>query len=244
MKTVLVLGGISDMGFAIARIYATHGWRIVLAARDGEDVERNVRDLVLRQGAEASSVVFDACKNGEHKQFADRLGFLPDTVVCVVGLLGDQPRAENDIGYATDIIRSNYEGPALLLGEFASRMAARGHGTIVGVTSVAGDRGRGSNYVYGSAKAGFTAFLSGLRNRYFRNGVHVVTVKPGFVRTSMTEGLPLPKLITAEPEEVGRAVYTAADTKKRDVIYVRRVWTLIMLIIRNIPESVFKRLHL
>jgi len=243
-RSVLILGGISDMGFAIAESYAAKGWRVTLAAREGENVERNVSDLTLRFGAVTSSAIFDACKTGEHKAFLDRLAVLPDTAVCVVGLLGQQPRAETDVAHATDILRANFEGPALLLGEIANRMAVRGSGTIVGVSSVAGDRGRGSNYIYGSAKAGLTAFLSGLRNRMAKQGVHVLTVKPGFVRTSMTTGLNLPKPITAEPDEVARAVYRAAEVRKRDVIYVRPVWRLIMLTIRNIPEGIFKKLRL
>src|ERR1700709_2942426 len=99
-------------------------------------------------------------------------------------------------------MRTNYEGPALILGMFAERFLKRGAGSIIGISSVAGDRGRGSNYIYGSAKAGFSAFLSGLRNRLASKGVHVITVKPGFVDTKMTEGMNLPSLLTAQPEEV------------------------------------------
>ena len=111
----------------------------------------------------------------------------------------------------------------------------------MGVSSVAGDRGRASNYVYGSAKAGFTAFLSGLRNRTARKGVHVVTVKPGYVRTKMTEGMALPKALTVNPEIVGEAIYKAVE-KRRDVIYVGSIWRLVMMIFRTIPESLFKKL--
>jgi short-subunit dehydrogenase len=164
--------------------------------------------------------------------------------VSVVGLLGDQERAEGDSVHASDIMRTNFEGPALLLAEAANRMLARGRGAIVGVSSVAGERGRASNYVYGSAKAGFTAFLSGLRNRLSGTNVRVVTVKPGFVRTKMTEGLALPPLITANPGEVGHAVYRAAEVRPRDVIYVRPVWAAIMAVIRAIPEFIYKRLRL
>jgi short-subunit dehydrogenase len=243
-NTLLVLGGVSDMGYAIATVYAQNGWRIILAARENEDVSRNVGDLSLRYRAEVTSAVFDACKTADQPAFLDSLGALPDTAVCVVGYMGDQAKAESDTAHAAVVLRTNFEGPALLLGEIANRMAKRGSGTIVGVSSVAGDRGRGSNYVYGSAKAGLTAFLSGLRNRMTRFGVHVVTVKPGFVRTSMTAGLKLPKLLTAEPIEVGRAVYRAAEVKRHDVIYVLPMWRLIMLIIRTIPEAVFKKMRL
>ena len=114
---------------------------------------------------------------------------------------------------------------------------------IVGISSVAGDRGRGSNYIYGSAKAGFTAYLAGLRNRLAGEGVHVLTVKPGFVATAMTEGLDLPAPLTAQPEELGAAVLRAV-AKKRNVIYTRPVWRLIMGVIRAIPEPIFKKLSL
>ena len=122
----------------------------------------------------------------------------------------------------------------------AEGFAARGRGTIVGVSSVAGDRGRASNYVYGSAKSGFTAFLSGLRNRLARTAIRVITVKPGFVRTCMTAGMKLSARLTAEPQEVAAAVF-AAETRKRDVIYVRPIWRLVMSIIGMLPESVFKK---
>ena len=114
---------------------------------------------------------------------------------------------------------------------------------LVGVSSVAGERGRASNYVYGSAKAGFSAFLSGLRNRLAGSGVHVVTVKPGYVRTRMTDGMDLPPRLTAEPDEVARAVVRAIR-RRRDVVYVRRIWRVIMLAVRAIPERIFKRTRL
>jgi NAD(P)-dependent dehydrogenase (short-subunit alcohol dehydrogenase family) len=175
--------------------------------------------------------------------FVDGFPTLPDTVVSVVGELGDQSRAQSDLEHARTVLRTNFEGPALLLGLFAERFAARGSGTIVGISSVAGDRGRGSNYVYGAAKAGFTAFLSGLRNRLAAAGVRVITVKPGFVRTRMTQGMKLPPLLTAEPDEVGRAIFAAGE-KRGDVLYVRPVWRGVMGVIGLIPETIFKRLRL
>jgi decaprenylphospho-beta-D-erythro-pentofuranosid-2-ulose 2-reductase len=130
--------------------------------------------------------------------------------------------------------------PALILGLFAERFLARGGGTIVGVSSVAGDRGRASNYVYGSAKAGLSAFLSGLRSRMAKQGVHVVTVKPGFARTRMTEGINLPRLLTAEPGEVAEAIKRSIISRKNE-IYVRPIWSAIMFIIRSAPEFIFKK---
>jgi short-subunit dehydrogenase len=161
-------------------------------------------------------------------------------VVSVIGLLGDQARAEADPDHAATIMRSNFEGPALILGLFAERFLSRGSGTIVGISSVAGDRGRASNYVYGSAKAGFSVFLSGLRNRTANRGVHVLTVKPGFVRTHMTEGKNLPRAVTAQPDEVAQAIWRGVS-KQKDQIYVRPIWAVIMFIIRSLPESFFKK---
>jgi hypothetical protein len=174
----------------------------------------------------------------------ESLPVLPDTVICVAGELGDQRSAETDPGLASRILRANFEGPALLLGLFAERFAERGSGTIVGVSSVAGDRGRATNYVYGSAKAGFTAYLSGLRNRLARQGVRVLTVKPGFVRTRMTAGMKLPDRLTAEPQEVGQAIYRAAEVSPKDVLYVRAIWRPVMAVIRSIPEAIFKKMKI
>jgi NAD(P)-dependent dehydrogenase (short-subunit alcohol dehydrogenase family) len=172
------------------------------------------------------------------------LPVLPDTAVCVVGELGDQTRGQTDPAHATLLLRTNFEGPALFLGAVAERSLARGSGTIVGVSSVAGDRGRASNYLYGAAKAGFAAFLSGLRNRVAPRGLRMVTVKPGFVRTRMTANMKLPPMLTAQPDEVGRAIFNAAETGGRDVIYVRRIWRPVMMVIGSIPERIFKHLRL
>lgn len=241
--SVLILGAASDMGRAIARRYAEAGRALILAARSPERLEADAADLRLRFKADVRMAAFDALDTAGHAAFLDGLGALPDTVVCVVGLLGDQAESQRDVDAARRVIDTNLTGPASILGETANRMEARGSGTIIGVSSVAGERGRASNYVYGAAKAGLTAFLSGLRNRLSKAGVQVITVKPGFVRTRMTEGMPLPGALTAEPDEVARAVL-AAEAKGRDVIYVRPVWRLIMLVIRTLPETVFKRTKL
>lgn len=162
----------------------------------------------------------------------------------VAGLLGDQTESAADPRAASLVMTTNYVGPALLLLAGARRLAGRpGGGCIVGVSSVAGDRGRGSNFIYGSAKAGFTALLSGLRNDFAKKGVHVITVKPGFVDTAMTAGMKLPPPLTAQPDDVARAI-VAAHRRGRDVIYVKPIWRVIMLIITTIPERIFKRLSL
>lgn len=242
-KSLLVLGGSSDIGLAVARAFAQRGWAIQLAGRDAELLQRNATDVAARSTCAATHHFFDALDAASFSGFVDGLPRLPDAVVSVVGILGEQARAESDLDHAAAIMRANYEGPSLILGLFGERFARRGAGTIIGVSSVAGDRGRASNYVYGSAKAGFTAFLSGLRNRLRKRGVRVMTVKPGFVRTRMTEGLKLPGPLTAEPIEVAEAIWRGVE-KRRDIVYVRPIWALIMLIIRTMPEAIFKRLKL
>jgi decaprenylphospho-beta-D-erythro-pentofuranosid-2-ulose 2-reductase len=240
MNSVLIVGAAADMARAIARTYAKAGWTVILAARRHERLGPEVADLKLRYGVEARAVEFDALDVAGHARFLDSLGVLPRTVISVVGFMGEQAHSERDPRAAALVMASNYVGPATLLGEAAQRMMARGAGVIVGISSVAGERGRADNYVYGSAKAGFTAFLSGLRNRLHGTGVSVITVLPGFVATRMTEGMSTPKLLTASPEDVAD-VFIKAEAHGRDVIYVRSVWRLIMAVIRILPERVFKR---
>ena len=239
----LVIGATSDIGRAIARRLAGEGCAVQLAGRDPARLGAEAADLRVRSGVDVTEHYCDVLGADGGVALANGLEPCPDVAVCVVGSLGDQHESERDPLAAERVMRTNYIGPALLLGALARRFESRGSGVLVGVSSVAGDRGRATNYVYGSAKAGFTAFLSGLRNRLASSGVHVVTVKPGFVRTRMTDGLDLPPLLTATPEEVAGAVVEAIR-RRRDVVYVRRVWRPIMLAIRALPERVFKRLRI
>jgi short-subunit dehydrogenase len=241
--SVLIVGAASDIGRAIAIAYAGAGRNLILAARNAARLERDAADLRLRHDVAVDVVSFDVLDKAGHATLLDGLAELPGTVISVVGLLGDQAHSAADPEQAELIMRTNYLAPALFLGLVANRMQQRGSGTIIGISSVAGDRGRATNYIYGAAKAGFTAFLSGLRNRLAKAGVHVVTVKPGFVATRMTEGMKLPPRLTAQPEEVGRAVLDA-ERRGRDIIYVRPIWLVVMTVICLIPERVFKKMKL
>ena len=240
-KTVLVIGATSDIGRAIAHELAGGGCALQLAARDPVRLEREARDLRVRTGVAVAAHRCDVLDEDGGASLLDMLDPLPDAAVCVVGLLGDQAENQRDGRAAERVMRTNYVGPGLLMGALAERFEQRGGGVLVGVSSVAGERGRAANYVYGSAKAGFTAYLSGLRSRLAGSGVHVVTVKPGFVRTRMTDGMDLPARLTATPEEVAARVVSAIR-RRRDVVYVRWVWRPIMFVIRMVPESLFKRL--
>lgn len=236
---ILILGARSDIGKAVAHKFAALGHPIQLAVRNIDNLAAEKADMELRYSVTVSLHEFDALATDTHEAFVANLPDLPRVAVCAVGLMGEQGENETDLAAASRVMRSNYEGPASILAALANHFERRGSGTLVGISSVAGERGRATNYVYGSAKAGFTAFLSGLRNRLAKQGVHVVTVLPGFVATQMTEGMDLPARLTAQPSEVAEAITRAVDRKK-DVIFVRPIWHLIMAIIRNIPERIFK----
>lgn len=243
MPTALILGASSDMAIAIARKFASHQYHIQLAARNTDALQALRSDLQIRYNITCSLHTFDALNYASHRDFFRQLEPKPDVTICVFGYLGDAEKARHNWQEAERILHTNYTGAVSILDAAADHYAAQKNGTIVGISSVAGERGRQSNYHYGSAKAGFTAYLSGLRNRLFHEGAHVVTVQPGFVYTRMTEHLQLPKLLTGQPADVANTVYSAVKNKK-NVVYVKWFWRWIMLIIRTIPEFMFKKLKM
>jgi short-subunit dehydrogenase len=243
MPIVLILGGTSDMAIAIAKKFASASYQVQLAARKIDQLKPLQSDLKVRYNADCTLHPFDALNYASHESFWQSLTPKPDVTICVFGYLGDAMKAREDWSEANLILQSNYTGAVSILDKVANEYAKSKKGTIVGISSVAGERGRQSNYHYGSAKAGFTAYLSGLRNRLFHEGVHVVTVQPGFTYTRMTENLKLPKPLTGHPAEVANAVYAAVQ-KKKNVIYVKWMWRWIMLIIRCIPEGIFKKMKM
>ena len=228
MGSVLVLGGNSDIGKAVAAKFFAEGFTAVSA---------------VRKPTNPDQLMFDATAFDSHAAFVSELESLPDVVVVAFGVLPDPETSFNQPRLAVETTLVNYTGVVSILGEFSKRMAERGSGTIIGISSVAGDRGRASNYLYGSAKSGVTTYLDGLRLFLAEKGVRVITVKPGFVRTKMTEHLHLPKKLTAEPEQVADAIFRAFSQNKSSV-YTLPIWRLIMWVIKSIPESVFKRLRL
>ncbi|ASZ12919.1 SDR family oxidoreductase [Chitinophaga pendula] len=243
MSSILILGASSDMAVAIARKFAKEKYNILLAARNTAALEALQQDLQIRFGVNATLHAFDAERFDSHAAFYRSLPLQPDITISVFGYLGEQEKAQQDWQEAARIIHTNYTGAVAILNVVAEDYASRKKGIIVGISSVAGERGRQSNYIYGSAKAGFTAYLSGLRNRLFHTGVHVMSVQPGFVYTRMTEHLQLPALLTAQPEAVAGAIWKGVQ-KKKNTIYVKWFWRYIMLIIKTIPEFIFKKLKL
>jgi decaprenylphospho-beta-D-erythro-pentofuranosid-2-ulose 2-reductase len=243
MPTALILGAASDMAIAIAEKFASEGYNIQLAARNVSRLEPLQSDLAIKYSSRVSIHEFDAVAFDSHQSFFNELEPKPDVTICVFGFLGDNEKAIEDWSLASRIIHTNYTGAVSIINIVARYYASRGEGVIAAISSVAGERGRQSNYYYGSAKAGFTAYLSGLRNSLFHKGVHVATIQPGFVYTKMTENLSLPKMLTAKTEEVANAVLEAVR-KKRNVVYVKWYWRYIMMAIKNIPEFMFKKMKL
>ncbi len=243
MEPLLILGAKSDMAWATAQKFASEKHPIILAGRDIDALKIMQTDLIIRFEVEVEVVYFDALDINSHVTFFENLTVKPQIISCFFGLMLDQQVAEKDFASAQAIISTNYTGAVSILNCATQYLITSGTGCIIGVSSVAGERGRMSNFIYGSAKAGFTAYLSGLRNKLSHYKIHVLTVKPGFVNTSMTAELPLPKLLTAEPEEVAKDIYKGWKNKK-NTIYTKWFWRYIMLIIKLIPEPVFKKLKL
>ncbi|MDH3493965.1 MAG: SDR family oxidoreductase [Acidobacteriota bacterium] len=243
MNYILIVGAKSDIARALARKYANEGYDLYLAARDSGELEEFASDIRIRTQRDVKLLNLDILDYGSHKTVYDNLRIKPIGVITAVGYLGDQYEAQNDFSESEKIIDTNYTGVTSLLNIIANDFEARKSGFIIGISSVAGDRGRKSNYLYGSAKAALTAYLSGLRNRLYASDVHVLTVKPGFVATKMTKGMDLPEKLTAKPEEVAKNVFNAQQ-KKINVLYTKWTWKWIMLAIKNIPEWKFKRMSI
>ncbi len=244
MKNVLILGATSDIAQALAHEYAAQGFAVTLAARQAERLKETAADLEIRHNVRVTTAEFDALAYDSHAAFYEELPTKPDVAICVFGYLGDQAQAQADFGEARKIIDTNYTGAVSILEIIAADFEQRRGGTIIGISSVAGDRGRQSNYIYGSAKAALATYLSGLKNRLAKAGVQVLTVKPGFVRTKMTAGMPLPAPVTAQPAQVAGDVFRAYQKNSDRVVYTLWMWRYIMFIIRAIPEPIFKRLSL
>ena len=244
-RKVLLLGAASAIAPETARLLAAEGDRLFLVDRNEAGLDVVAQDLVMRGADRVDSMVADLNDYATHDEILERaetaLAGL-DVAIVAYGLLGDQAEAEADFAEADLIIRTNFVSAASLLTRVANNFQAAGRGTIVAISSVAGDRGRQSNYVYGSAKGALSLFLQGLRNRLHEHGVRVVTVKPGFVDTPMTAHMEL-GLLCVKPETVARGIFRAID-RGADVAYLPWFWWPIITVIRLIPETIFKRLKL
>ena len=246
-RSVVILGATSTVARVIARECAKDGYDLVLAAIEADELEDVAADICARASVLCATLPFNACAFDTHEQFITRcqevLGGLPSGVILCFGYMPDQTRAQADSHETRRTIDINFTGAVSVLELFASAFEKRRGGFIAALSSCAGERGRASNYAYGCAKAGLTAYLSGLRNRLYSSNVQVTTVKPGFMDTKMTYGMNLPKVLVASPEQAAAAMWNAIKARK-DEVYVLWFWRYIMLVIRHIPEFIFKRLHM
>jgi decaprenylphospho-beta-D-erythro-pentofuranosid-2-ulose 2-reductase len=242
----IVLGATSAIARAFARAAARGGADVLLAARDLDDARATAADIALRTGQRCEAVKFDAGDTGTHAELVawaqEFAAGAPLSVFLAFGAMPEQAAIDAEPALIGPTVATNFTNAAGILHRFAPVLEAQGSGAVVALGSVAGDRGRLKNYVYGAAKAGLHAYLQGLRARLFRKGVHVVTLKPGFVDTAMTWGLP-GMFLVAPPEAIAAAALAAA-AKKRDIVYAPLFWWGIMTIIRHIPERIFKKLNI
>jgi decaprenylphospho-beta-D-erythro-pentofuranosid-2-ulose 2-reductase len=241
---MIVLGSTSEVAQAFVEEALREGERfekIYLLTSNKETAERFARHIDVKFLQQAEVIEFDLMKEIDYMRFEKISSSL---LFCAAGYLGEgTEEGLYDHKNTERIIGVNYSKLIPVINYFAQKFESRRSGTIIGLSSVAGDRGRQSNFIYGSAKAAFTAYLSGLRNYLFDKKVHVMTIKPGFMATKMTEGLPLNPKLTATPKEAAASIFKAYK-KRRNVAYVLPVWGIIMMVIRNIPEFIFKKLKL
>ncbi len=245
MRKVLIVGATSAIAEAVARLLAAQGDLLYLVGRRAEALEAIAADLRVRGAARVQTEAMDANAIERHAALLDNadvaLGGL-DTVLIAHGTLSDQAACQQSVALTFQELHTNALSVIALLTLIANHFEAQRVGTIAVISSVAGDRGRQSNYVYGTAKAAISTFLSGLRQRLYKSGVQVVTIKPGFVDTPMTRDFSK-GLLWAKPERVARDIVRAMENGK-DVVYTPGFWWAIMQLIKSIPEFVFRRLSL
>jgi short-subunit dehydrogenase len=245
MKTVVVIGGTSKIAQEVAKCFAKSGARLFLVGRDKAKLAAVSSDLQVRGARQVATAAIDLNDSSRHAELLEAaisaLGNL-DVALVAHGTLPDQKRCEQSVDMTFKELTTNFLSVVSLVTLLANYFELRRTGCIAVISSVAGDRGRQSNYVYGTAKGAVSTFLQGVRNRLFKSGVSVLTIKPGFVDTPMTALLSRNRLY-ADPQIVGRTIFKAI-IKGQDVVYVPWFWRWIMLIIRLIPEGLFKRLEL
>jgi NAD(P)-dependent dehydrogenase (short-subunit alcohol dehydrogenase family) len=243
---VALLGATKGIGRSLARVLAARGDQLFLLGRDAGDLATSARDLEVRARAGSGSVGTAACDLERPEQFAPALAAAEaalgglDAVVVTAGLFATQDALEADPELARRLLTVDFANTVVFCEEARRRLLARGGGTLCVFSSVAGERGRKPVVLYGAAKAGLTRYLEGLDHRFRAKGLRTVCVKPGFVRTGMTEGLKPPPF-AGEPDAVARDVVRAID-RGRPVVYAPRIWALVMLVIRRLPRFVMRRI--
>lgn len=246
MKKILIIGATSAIAEATARLWAAEGHKLYLLGRNDERLALIAADLKIRGAEAVQYAALDLNDFAQHGAALDAAAAALeglDIVLIAHGTLGNQKASEQDFSVTLRELNTNAISAMSLLTHLANRFEAQKHGSIAVISSVAGDRGRQSNYVYGTAKGAVTIFLQGLRNRLHRSGVQVLTIKPGFVDTPMTAGIDKKGPLWANPETIARSIVGGIE-KGRDVVYAPWFWMGLMSVIRVIPEQIFKKLKL
>ena len=245
MRRILIVGATSAIAEATARLFAANGDALFLTARNQERLAAIAADLRIR-GAQAETYALDINRLDEHEPMLNeavrRIGGL-DAALIAHGTLPDQANCQQSVSATLEALQTNALSTIAILTLLANRFEQQGQGVLAVISSVAGDRGRQSNYVYGAAKAAVSTFLQGLRNRLHPAGVQVLTIKPGFVDTPMTAHIESKGPLWAQPQAVAQGIFRAIE-RRSDTVYLPWFWRWIMLIIRLIPEPLFKRLKL
>ena len=245
MTRIIVLGALSDIAEATCRLYAAEGAKLVLAGRDRKRLESVAADLRVRGAAEVEVASGDLAKIDPEKSLADwgaKLGGV-DIILLAYGALGDQRDVERDLGVAATLIDVNFKSAALWCLAAANALEAQRQGALVVIGSVAGDRGRQSNYLYGATKAGLGILVQGIAHRLAPSGARAVLIKPGFVDTAMTAHIEKKGALWSSPEKVAALIRKAAASG-RPIAYVPGYWRLIMTVIKSVPAQIFHRTKL
>lgn len=246
-KSVVILGSVSAVGRAIAHEFAKENYSIILGDVNRDENERIAKDIRIRYKVFCDTVYFDAEDFDRHPEFIDeitrKICGCPEGIVICFGYMPAQEEAQKNFALAKKTVQINYLGAVSVIEKFLEKFEERNHGFVIALSSVAGDRGRKSNYIYGSSKGALTRYLEGVQHRCARTKIKILIVKPGFMDTAMTYGLNLPKKLMASPEEAGKIIFKAWR-KGKQVVYVKWFWRYIMLIIQHLPRFIFLRTQL
>jgi len=240
---ILIIGGNSDIGFEIAKeFYKNNNNNLYLTTQPNKKITKDINQLKNHKNR-LKLIKFDLLEFNDHKKFYNALDPKPDLVICSAGMFLNSEQILSNFELKEKMINTNFTGYASILDIIIDDFKRKNNGCIIGISSVAGDRGRASNYMYGSTKSAFSSYLSGLRNSLKKFNINIITIKPGFVRTKMTSNIKMNKYLTATPEKVAKDVHKAWK-RKRDIVYTPWYWKYIFIIIKIIPEKIFKKMNL
>lgn len=242
-KRCLIIGATSDIAKELIYFFARDGYELDLTARNLHELGRIQKDIEIRYQTITNSYYLDVEISQSVEDFLRIYQNSPDVVVVAIGYLGNQKLAEKETSEALKITNINYTNLLPLLNHFANLMENSGKGTIIGISSIAGERGRKANYYYGAAKAALTQHLSGLRQRLHKSNVNVLTVKPGFIKTKMTKELSVPKFFEGHPFKVAKDIYNSFVNNKTTLI-TPRIYFYLNIFIKLLPEKIFRKINL